>query len=124
MKTSDGFEWTEAKPGYWKDEATGLVWGPKIGELNFQDAQKAAAKLNDLDLKWSVPTKKEWLMAEIHDVREVLPNIKNRYWSSSPYPTYSDIAYFFYGVYGSTGPGVRTNTLSVRCVGRWAKDFI
>jgi hypothetical protein len=25
VKTSDGFEWSEIKPGYWKDEITGLI---------------------------------------------------------------------------------------------------
>jgi hypothetical protein len=119
VKTSDGFEWTEVKPGYWKDESTGLVWGPKLnGEYTFKDAQKEALRINELDLKWSVPTKKEWMQAEIHDVREVLPDIKYWFWSSSPYPNYSDSAYLFNGNLGSVGYDFRYYTYSVRAVGR------
>ena len=119
VKTSDGFEWSEIKPGYWKDEITGLIWGPKLeGKFNFKDAQKKALELNELDLKWSVPTKKEWMTAEIHDFREVLPDIKDWFWSSSPHPFYSGNAYFFLGDDGDVVSGVRYGTVSVRLVGR------
>lgn len=118
MKTSDGFEWTEIHPGYWKDEATGLVWGPVIGKFNFDDARAASHKEDALGLVWTVPTLKEWFMAEIHDVREVLSDMEHLFWSSSPRPSLPDLAYVFYGGYGLTGYGLRLSTLSVRCVGR------
>jgi len=119
VKTSDGFEWTEVKPGYWKDEITGLIWGPKLeGKFNFEEAVSEALRINELDLKWSVPTKKEWMTAEIHDFREVLPDIKDWFWSSSPSPDGSDLAYFFGGNNGVVGYDFRDSTSSVRLVGR------
>ena len=119
VRTSDGFIWTEVKPGYWKDESTGLVWGPKLdGEFNFEEAIKEARKQTDLGLVWSVPTKKEWMMAEINDVREVLPDIKDWFWSSSPYPLFSDLAYLFNGFNGYVDLGYRVNSNSVRAVGK------
>jgi len=118
MKTSDGYEWAEVEPGYWKDETTGLVWGPMIGKFSFDEAQKKAAELNDLGLKWSVPTRKEWMMAEIHDVCEVLPEMDYWFWSSSSYPPVPDYAYGFNGGSGYSDDDYRLNTVSVRCVGR------
>lgn len=119
MKTSDGYEWTELQTGYWRDESTGLIWGPVIGEFTFDEAQKKASEIEALLLKWTVPTRKEWLMAEIHDVREVLPDIERLFWSSSPDPTYPYLAYVFYGDDGSGAYDYgRYGTLSVRCCGR------
>ena len=48
---------------------------------------------------------------------EVLPNIKEMFWSSSSDPASADLAYIFSGSGGSAYLDRRYCTLSVRCVG-------
>ena len=47
-----------------KDDSSGLVWGPEAPEtMNSEDAKKYCAGLSDLGLKWSLPTRAEFLKA-------------------------------------------------------------
>lgn len=100
----------------WKD-ASGLLWTDKLpGTYTFDEAQEVASKIILLDKKWHVPTYKEWLQAEIFDVREVLPNMNHWFWSSSPYGL--EYARYFSGDVGVTDYGLRYFRHSVRCAGR------
>jgi hypothetical protein len=113
--TSSGFEWFEIQPGYWQDQASELIWGPEIGKHSFTKAQEKSVELNDLGLKWSVPTKEEWLIAEVHNIREVLDLSNKWFWSSSPYNGYAPA---FWGNFGEVYSFYRDYLNMVRCVGR------
>jgi hypothetical protein len=110
ITTSKGFIWSKVRNG-WKDNATGIIWYPALKGLYTWEQAKEQAQVLNLDL----PTKEDFQTAELHGFREVLKDmVSNYFWSSSPYPTNSDLAYYFYGDYGGTDYYYRTLTLSVR----------
>jgi hypothetical protein len=118
VETSKGFEFElmERKFGdkeAWKDLTSGVTWyDVEDGKYNHHDALKR--------FKDELPTKEEFEEAEKHGFREVLQNIKDRwFWSSSVHPDYSDVAFVFVGSSGGVGIYYRDSLNgSARCVGR------
>ncbi|MBI2606773.1 MAG: DUF1566 domain-containing protein [Deltaproteobacteria bacterium] len=129
--TANGSVWelvtrTESGHEVWKDRQSGLTFSDTLGKkYSLNDAQKACvssvsrdARGKLLNLKWSLPTKEDYEAAEAHGIREVLPNMKDR-WFWSLYPFYTGGAYIFNGYSGVIGYDSYLNfPYSVRCVGR------
>jgi hypothetical protein len=93
VKTTKGFIWEVIGAGLWKDQTTGLTWGPIHKEkLNhYQATEKYRDKL---------PIREEFEEAEKHGIREVLNMNGYWFWSSSVSPDDTDYAYVFYGNFG------------------------
>lgn len=112
--TSTNHKWTQVQKDYWKDEATGLVWGPVLGQFTYDECV-------DLDLIKNMPSKNQILEAYAHDALEVLPDALGRFWTASVYSDLRTYAWFFYAdYYGYMNlyNDYRGNNFSVRCVGR------
>jgi hypothetical protein len=124
---------------FWLDKSkTGdsLVWGPAADKkMNFEDAKTYCAGLNDLGLKWELPTINHYLKAldnpeqgkNREDGFQYNDNIRgalwdmgnNDYWTSVPNRNSPKLAWFFDGGYGHINDvGDRDENNSVRCVSR------
>jgi hypothetical protein len=121
---------------FWQDKSkTGgsLIWGPAADKrMNFEDAKAYCAGLNDLGMKWELPSKEHFLKAldnpeqgkksgwgyEYNVVlKDALSDMRYRWFrSSSEYGTGS--AWYFNGKDGSVDFGNRSGHNSVRCVSR------
>jgi len=82
MKTSDGRE-------VYKDSKSGLMWSSRISyETNHYGSQKACPselpEAKVLELKWRLPTLKEFEQAAIHGIKTALPNMNHSFWTSTP----------------------------------------
>jgi hypothetical protein len=86
----------------------------------FGDGAKGAVKLGTIpSLRWTLPTKEDWELAEAHGVRGVLPNLaEGGFWSSSVSSGSRGNAWYFYSYNGSVSNGNRNFTNGVRCVAR------
>ena len=88
-----------------------------------KDAREALSRGN-LDLgstpkiRWWLPTRSDYMRAERHGLRFVLPNISNQFWTATVSSAVGGKAWIFDGSNGggfSTSP--RSTSKSVRCVG-------
>ena len=118
VQSASGHEWKfieyyDGDKEKWMDVQTGLIWyDVEDGTINHH---KAIELFNADDKR--LPTKEEWLEAEKHEIRFVLPNFSNGwFWSSSAHPDYSSVAYVFFGRNGYIGYDYRDNYVSVRCI--------
>lgn len=114
--SSKGFKFVKLSDDFWLDQTSGLKWYPTESEkYTYDDAMKTF----NTEAK-RLPTIEEFIKAEEHGFREVLGINSGYFWSSSPYPKYSDDARGFGGYNGGyTDYGGSRNFLdSVRCVGR------
>jgi len=116
-----------------RDDWSGLVWSPEASNkhMKWEEAMKYCASLTDLDLKWRLPTKTEFLKAGDKDNKvdkygawnsqpliEALNMTETykEYWTSSPYVL---IVRVFNGSYSSDIYSPQLFVASrVRCVGR------
>ena len=97
----------------WKD-SDGLIWSDYIGSHSQYDAVSSCRRLSG-----TLPAPADFKRGEANGFREVLPNMKDRwFWSSSVRPNNSYYAYGFDGGSGGGGYGDRVSNFSVRCVGR------
>ncbi len=89
------------------------IWSDRIGRANQYDAID-----NCKAIAGSLPSKDDFIRGEANGIREVLPNMKYRwFWSSSLHPGYSDYAYVFNGDYGDVDDHIRSYSgYFVRCV--------
>jgi len=97
----------------WADEE-GQIWSDRIRNANQYDAIKYCKAIEG-----KLPSKDDFIRGEANGIREVLPNMKARwFWSSSVHPKYSYFAYFFSGYNGFIDYYYRSNnsSSSVRCV--------
>jgi hypothetical protein len=123
---------------YWQDKSRNggdLVWGPVANEkMNLEQAKQYCEGLSDLGMKWTLPTKDDYLKAADNSSAEqnrgfaghnvvlldIVPDWGRRYFlAASVYPHGSGVAFFFNGNSGEVG--VKTPSLSdgfVRCVSR------
>lgn len=94
---------TTAGTELWKDEDSGLIWGARldqlyrfwstvevnaVGAINEELICKEKVSLekrgNLTNLKWRMPTHKDFENAEDHGIRQILPSIRGHwYWSST-----------------------------------------
>lgn len=92
----------------------GLIWSDFIGKYSQYDAITTCKTLGGI-----LPSRADFERGEANGFREVLPNMKDRwFWSSSVYPNNSGLAYVFSGNDGVIDYGGRNNNFSVRCAGR------
>ena len=97
----------------WKD-SDGLIWSDYIGSHSQRDAVSSCLRLSG-----KLPAPADFKRGEANGFREVLPNMKDRwFWSSSVHPYDSDNAYGFNGYIGDIDYYNRIYNNSVRCVGR------
>jgi hypothetical protein len=68
-------------------------------------------------VKWRLPTKYDFEVAEHNGIRHVLPNMATWFWSASVNSDSRISAWLFNGNNGYVDPDPRTNTFGVRCVG-------
>jgi len=76
------------------------------------------AGLSHPQTTWRLPSRSDWLLAEVNGIRKVLPSMDNYFWSASSYSVFRSFAWFFYGSVGNLGIDYRfsSNSVSVRCV--------
>jgi hypothetical protein len=116
----------------YKDEKSGLIWGDRISnDFNHYGSQKACS--NDIpedkmlgDLKWRLPTIKEFEAAASRGMKTALPHMTHTFWTSSPVitryrkgrrqRTISSPAYLWDGIEETTDTGDLKDAASVRCV--------
>ena len=125
---------------YWQDKSkngSDLVWGPVANKtMNFEQAKQYCEGLNDLDMKWTLPSKDDYLKAADNSsaeqtrgyagynvaLRDTVPDMDGRwFWSSSPHPFSAGIAWVFGGYVGEVGNYFRSYDDSVRCVSRGSR---
>jgi hypothetical protein len=150
VKSSTGVTWNlvsrkrDPKSGkfmeVWKDAKSGLLWGDAqdkrythynaialdskgkvVSETACKSDEGKAANAQIGEKAFGLPSKAEFEAAEKNGVREVVPNMRDRwFWSASVHPGSSGYAFVFYGNDGYVGHGYRdyVSHFSVRCVGR------
>jgi len=149
VKSSAGVTWNlvsrkrDPKSGefkeVWKDSKSGLLWGDAqdkrymhynaialdsnnnvISETACKSDEGKAANAQIGEKAFGLPTKQEFGQAEKNGVREVVPNMRGRwFWSASVHPAHSYYAFGFLGDFGVVDLGSRDLSFdSVRCVGR------
>ena len=92
----------------------GLIWSDHVGYRSQQNAVDLCKILGG-----TLPTRADFERGEANGFREVVPNMKDRwFWSSSVYPNISYSTYVFYSNHGDIGYDFRNFTGSVRCVAR------
>lgn len=69
-------------------------------------------------VRWRLPTKYDWMQAEIDGVRFVVPNVNDTFWSATVFSNYRDVAWYFSGYVGDFYSDYRSSNVSVRCLGR------
>jgi hypothetical protein len=69
--------------------------------------------------QWRIPTKADWILADVDGIRKVLPNMDHSFWSASSYSYVVYNAWVFSGDSGYGGYFGRNSPLvAARCVGR------
>ena len=74
----------------YKDLKSGLIWGNRIGsDFNHYGSQKACPGENPessllKDLKWRLPTVREFEESASHGMKSTLPNMNYWFWTSTP----------------------------------------
>lgn len=114
----------------YKDLKTGLFWGDRIPtDFNHYGSQKACS--NDLpeaqllkEVKWRLPTVREFEMAATHGMKESLPRMTHAFWTSTGVKTKSRRrrapparVYLWDGMEERSDTGDLKDAASVRCVG-------
>jgi hypothetical protein len=112
----------------WLDTTGGLVWGDSLSESNpspqdgaIRDcaSKESAESTVDLaDRKIGLPGISEFIEGDGRGLREILPNIRYGYWSSSPDPSDKSNGMYFDGKTGGKGGYYASSGLHARCVGR------
>lgn len=115
----------------YKDTKSGLIWGPRVNfEVNHFGSQKACTSENPeakllKDLKWRLPTIKEFEQAATNGIKTSLPNMNHWYWTSTPVKTKTKRgrrrsvmtgAFMWDSVEETSGTGTLVDVGSIRCV--------
>ena len=96
----------------WKG-SDGFIWSDCVGAYKQQAAIEVCANLGG-----GLPSKADFERGELNGFRQVLPNMKYRwYWSSSVLPIGANKAYLFDGLYGNIGVGYSYYDEAVLCIG-------
>jgi hypothetical protein len=101
--------------------ATNLAAWDSTGLTDSERNNIVRAKGALTSLTWRLPTKADWMQAEVNGVRHVLPNLgTEHFWSASVSSKSRSSAWFFIGYNGFVSSySVRSDSfISVRCVGR------
>lgn len=118
----------------YKDLKTGLLWGDRIStDFNHYGSQKAcseAAPESELlkEVKWRLPTVREFELAASHRMKDSLPRMFHSFWTSTPVKTKSRSrrrrniqpaqAYVWEGQEERADVGDIKDAASVRCVAK------
>lgn len=116
----------------WMDATTALIWSSSIGSLEWARASGARGFAKEMpciankdnaglgnipeeQIAWRLPTRAEFLQADINGARYVLPNLDSQYWTAS----FDDggRAWSITQESGILESIDENSTLSVRCVG-------
>lgn len=117
----------------WIDELTGMLWSNSIDKGNWNQASGNIADAStdeficnritgftDGEVSWRLPTRSEFLQADINGARFVLPLVSDTYWTA----TSVDKGLYAWAIEQSTGSLKSTHKdteLSVRCIGHVIK---
>lgn len=85
---------------------------------SYADAKGGMGLLSATSVRWRLPTKTDYMQADIDGIRFVLPNMNNAFWSASVYSSTRDYAWVFSGYDGVMYYEFRISLNGVRCVGR------
>jgi hypothetical protein len=111
----------QTTPTSYCSEAPGLS-PAKAGENwssgTYADEKGGMGKAASTVVRWRLPTRADWLQAEIDGVRFVLQSMDSSWWSASVVSSYRGNAWFFHGNGGLINVVGRYNLGGVRCVGR------
>lgn len=111
----------------WLDESTGLLWSTPVGPAEWKEASGVevaedefvcgSLELLSANVKWMLPTRNEFLQADLNGARFVLPGqAETIFWTATRVPQTAQA----WGIIQETGELIKrpTNTaLAVRCVG-------
>lgn len=117
----------------YKDVKTGLIWGDRISiDFNHYGSSKACS--NDLkeaqilkDIKWRLPSVREFEVAASHGMKESLPHMVHTFWTATSVRVsrkyrrrrkYLAQSYLWNGPEERTETGDLKDAASVRCVAR------
>jgi hypothetical protein len=116
---------------FYKDLKTGLIWGSRIiSDFNHYGSQRACSDeisgYKVLDLKWRLPTIREFEQAYAHGMKAAVSNGDYAYWTSSQVKTRKSRrrrampagAYLWDGFSEKTDIGDLKDGASVRCVAK------
>ncbi len=118
----------------YKDIKSGLIWSDRIMmDFNHYGSQKACANGSPVlalikDLKWRLPTIREFEQSAIHGMKSVLPNMTYWFWTSTPHKkkhrrgrrrrAQPSQSFLWDGVEQKSDVGDLRDAASVRCVAR------
>lgn len=74
--------------------------------------------LSEENVSWSVPSRDDWMMAEVNGIRKVLPNMDYKFWTSTTGSDYRNSSWIFAGDYGTFDGSDKHISNYVRCVGK------
>ncbi len=114
----------------WKNKRTDLVWSHTIGVFDWNEASGYESKENKSiceslnaitgeHLKWRLPNRNEFLMADISGARAVLADTDKTYWTASTIE--GDMKVSILQSKGTLGQVDKDVKLNVRCIGVIAK---
>ncbi len=86
--------------------------GPTKENLDFK------GNLNEESVSWSVPSRDDWMMAEVNGIRKVLPNMDYKFWSSTTGSDYRNSSWIYSGDYGTFDGSDKHVSNYVRCIGK------
>lgn len=123
---------TEKGHEVYKDLKSGLIWGTRVPtDFNHYGSQKAcSSEVNGYealsDLKWRLPSIKEFESASQHGMKAALPNLEHYYWSSTGVKrkrsrrrrSVPAQVYIWNGFEEKVDTGDLKDAASVRCVAR------
>lgn len=70
-------------------------------------------------VRWRLPTKNDWQLADVNGLPRVVPNSTGYFWAATIKANSRNYAWFYYADIGYTSSdGIRSGANSVRCVGR------
>jgi hypothetical protein len=118
VQTRTNFAYSES----WCAEVGGLTTPTGVTNgttFEFDSAKGGMRWTTTPAVKWRLPTKYDFDVAEHNGIRHVLPNMATptAFWSASVYSSYRDYAWQFSGSYSDVNGGLRSSTSGVRCVG-------
>lgn len=118
----------------WRDETTGLLWSYRITEDDWESASgnygdsrtedftcNQITGFNEGEVSWRLPTRSEFLQADINGARFVLEDLANTYWTATSVNK-AGIVWAINQEEALLEKKHRDEKLSIRCVGHIVKD--
>lgn len=114
----------------YQDQKTKIIWGNRVMmDFNHYGSQKACDEIPEKvvlkDLKWRLPTVKEFEQSAAHGMKTALPNMTYWFWTSTPVRTHRSRkwrrrqpsqVFIWDGVEQKSDTGDIKDAASVRCV--------